>query len=67
MPISPELLEILACPACRSTLLERGDALLCTNAECRRKYAVRDDIPVMLVDEAETLDEPTWKTQTIDD
>lgn len=56
MPLSEELLEILACPACKGglRLLEKGEALVCD--KCRLKYPIRDDIPVMLVDEAEKLD-----------
>lgn len=55
MALRPELLEILACPACHSTpLLEStgddGDTLTCTG--CRRRYPIRDRIPVLLVDEA---------------
>jgi uncharacterized protein YbaR (Trm112 family) len=48
------LLEILACPACRSPLREDDAAgeLVCTNEACGLAYPVRDDIPVLLVDEA---------------
>jgi uncharacterized protein YbaR (Trm112 family) len=48
------LLEILACPNCRSPLRADPEAseLVCTNAECGLAYPVRDDIPVLLVDEA---------------
>lgn len=51
--ISADLLEILACPACdaRPRVTLDGDRLVCT--ECRRRYPIRDGIPVMLVDEAE--------------
>lgn len=54
MPISTELLEILRCPKCKSKveLNERQDNLKCTNPECRLVYPIRDDIPVMLIDEA---------------
>ncbi len=54
MAISLELLEILRCPQCRSKL-EIDDAstrLKCVNTECSLVYPIRDDIPVMLVDEA---------------
>jgi uncharacterized protein len=46
------LLEILACPKCRSELRadEAADELVCTG--CGLAYPVRDDIPVLLVDEA---------------
>jgi len=56
MPLSEELLEILACPVCKGGLrfLEEGPALVCD--QCRLKYPIRDDIPVMLADEAEKLD-----------
>jgi uncharacterized protein len=53
MPVSPELLEILVCPACKTepvTLVKDGAGLKC--ARCRRVYPVKDDIPVMLIDEA---------------
>ncbi|WP_327093272.1 Trm112 family protein [Nonomuraea sp. NBC_01738] len=48
------LLDILACPACKSPLRaeHETDELACTG--CGRVYPVRDDIPVLLVDEART-------------
>ncbi len=52
--IAKELLDILACPACPSRppvrLAADGQSLACD--ACRRHYPIRDDIPVMLVDEA---------------
>ena len=56
MPINAELLEILICPACRAKveLKPDGSGLLCLS--CHRLYPMRDDIPVMLIDEA-TIDE----------
>jgi uncharacterized protein len=56
MPIDPELLEILACPECKTPVevVKDGAGLRC--AKCRRVYPVQDDIPVMLVDEA-TIEE----------
>jgi uncharacterized protein YbaR (Trm112 family) len=51
MPIDAEFLEILACPACKGELCLRGeDRLFC--ARCRRSYPVREDIPILLLDEA---------------
>ena len=52
MAVSQELLEILACPACKAKveLKSDGNALKCV--ECKRVYPIRDDIPVMLIDEA---------------
>ena len=51
--IDQELLEILACPACKASVRLDGDRILCTNAACGLRYPVRDGIPVMLVEEAE--------------
>jgi uncharacterized protein YbaR (Trm112 family) len=50
--IDPALLEIMQCPSCAGTLIERNDppALVC--AECGLQYPVRDGIPVMLIEEA---------------
>ena len=52
MAVDPELLEILACPNCKTavTLVKNGSALKC--ATCKRVYPITDDIPVMLIDEA---------------
>jgi uncharacterized protein YbaR (Trm112 family) len=52
MPVDPELLEILACPNCKTKvdLVKDGAALKC--AKCKRVYPIKDDIPVMLLDEA---------------
>jgi uncharacterized protein YbaR (Trm112 family) len=52
--IDPTLLELLACPACKTAVREEGDRLVCI--QCGRRYPVRDGIPVMLVEEAETGD-----------
>lgn len=52
MPVDRELLEILACPVEKAPLREESDRLVCT--ACGRRYPVRDGIPVMLVDEAES-------------
>ena len=49
--IDPTLLELLACPACKTAVREEGDRLVCV--QCGRRYPVRDGIPVMLVEEAE--------------
>lgn len=52
MALSKELLEILACPKCKGDLVltEREDGLICK--ACRLVYEIRDDIPVMLIEEA---------------
>lgn len=52
MELDPGLLEILACPACRSPLRvdDPASELVCTG--CGLAYPVHDDIPVLLIDEA---------------
>ena len=52
MTLSPELLRVLVCPKCKGELEYRpaDSALLCFT--CRLRFAVRDDIPIMLLDEA---------------
>lgn len=51
--LDKKLLEILACPVCKKGLMEEGDELLCL--PCRKAYPVRDNIPIMLIDEARDL------------
>lgn len=55
MPIDKELLAILACPKCKGEikLTEKGDGLVCQ--ACKLMYPIKDDIPVMLIDEAVKL------------
>ena len=55
MALDPMLLEILACPDDKGPLLYFGDEDALYNPRLRRRYAVRDGIPVMLLDEAETV------------
>lgn len=59
MPVPADLLEILACPQCKCEVFcdtQGGEHIQCTNPQCRRRYDVREDIPVMLVDEATVLE-----------
>lgn len=53
MSLDAKLLEILACPEDKGPLLYFQDQQVLYNPRLRRKYFVRDDIPVMLIDEAE--------------
>jgi uncharacterized protein len=53
MPLSADLLAILVCPACRGDLVYDAAAGTLTCQACRLRYRVEDDIPVMLVDQAE--------------
>jgi uncharacterized protein YbaR (Trm112 family)/glycosyltransferase involved in cell wall biosynthesis len=48
-PINPELLEILACPVCKTAVRLEGNELICDN--CGRRYQIEDGIPIMLVEE----------------
>ena len=52
MAISQDLLDILVCPVCKAKVELRPDGTGLKCVECRRVYPVKDDIPVMLVDEA---------------
>jgi len=56
MAVNPKLLELLACPKCKGDLelTQKGDGLICH--ACRLKYEIKDDIPIMLIDEAVPLD-----------
>lgn len=56
MTISKELLDILACPKCKGEIVLNAaqDGLICE--QCRLVYEIRDDIPIMLIDEAKPLD-----------
>ena len=49
--IDQKLLEILACPACKTEVRLEGERLVCV--QCGRRYPIRDGIPVMLIEEAE--------------
>lgn len=51
--INPELLAILACPACKSKVIFNQERIVCTNSACGLRYPVRDGIPVMLIEEAQ--------------
>jgi uncharacterized protein YbaR (Trm112 family) len=57
MAINPDLLEILACPKCKGEvrLNAEEDGLICDR--CRLRYEIRDDIPIMLIDEAKPLED----------
>ncbi len=56
MAVSQELLDILVCPQCKGKIYlnETRDGLVCE--ACKLIYEIRDDIPVMLIDEAKPLD-----------
>jgi hypothetical protein len=56
MAVSQELLEILACPQCKGNihLNDTQDGLICDH--CKLLYEIKDDIPIMLIDEAKPID-----------
>lgn len=49
--LSPDLLNILICPACGASVREKENAIECT--ACKRRYPIENDIPILLVDRAE--------------
>ena len=57
MALNPKLLEVLACPEDKGPLLYFEDEDSLYNARLKRRYSIKDDIPIMLIDEAETVDE----------
>jgi len=57
MAISKELLDILVCPKCKGDIYlnTSGDGLICN--KCKLLYEIKDDIPIMLIDEAKKIEE----------
>ena len=55
MAVSQDLLDILACPKCKGNLrlTDKQDGLICD--ACKLLYQIKDDIPIMLIDEAQVL------------
>lgn len=56
MPIKESLLEILACPKCKSSVRLSNDKLSIVCDSCKLVYEIKDDIPIMLIDEANQVD-----------
>ena len=61
MPLDPMLLEILACPEDKGPLFYLGDENSLYNPRLRRVYRIEDDIPIMLIDEADEVDDNEHK------
>ena len=59
MALDPQLLDILACPQDKGPLLYFADEDALYNPRLRRRYRVREGIPIMLIDEAETSTRPS--------
>lgn len=65
MTLSPDLLEILVCPKCKGPLeYYKGPPEVLVCRACRLVYAVQDGIPIMLIDEARTLDDAEFPSPT---
>lgn len=50
--LQKDLLDILACPKCKTSVVQDGNTIKCTNKDCGLIYPIRDGIPVMLIEEA---------------
>lgn len=59
--IDKELLDILACPACKGDVKLNGEKIVCT--KCGLRYPIKDGIPVMLIDEGEKDEKDTGNTR----
>lgn len=59
--IKKELLDILCCPETKADLVLEGDFLISTDKKTRRKYRIEEDIPIMLIEESEIMDETEWE------
>ncbi len=57
MALNPQLLEVLACPEDKGPLLYFEDEDTLYNPRLKRRYNIKDDIPIMLIDEAEAVDD----------
>jgi uncharacterized protein len=59
--INPELMQILVCPESHARLLLVGDWLYSTDPKSRRRYPIREGIPIMLIDESQVVDEAEFR------
>ncbi len=59
--ISKDLLEILCCPETKADLVLDGDTLVSVDKNTRRRYRIKEDIPVMLIEESEQLSVEEWE------
>jgi uncharacterized protein YbaR (Trm112 family) len=59
--VDPALLEIMACPESRARVVQRGDWLYSTDPHTRRRYPIRDGIPIMLIDESEVVGDDEFR------
>ena len=61
MALDPQLLNIMVCPESHAPLREINDWLVSTDPETRRRYPIREGIPVMLLEESEVMSEEEWE------
>lgn len=61
LPFDQDLFDLLVCPEARVPLKFTGGRLVSTDPQTRRSYRVDEGIPVMLLEESQVLDEPTWQ------
>jgi len=61
MALDPQLLSIMVCPISHAPLKEVDGWLVSTDPETRRRYPIRDGIPVMLIDESEEMSHDDWQ------
>ncbi len=55
--LNPDLMQILVCPESHARLVQVGDWLYSTDPATRRRYPIREGIPIMLIDESDVVDE----------
>jgi len=60
--ISKDLLDVLCCPETKADLILDGNYLISVDKNTRRRYRIEDDIPILLIEESETLSEEEWET-----
>ncbi len=53
--------EVLLCPKSKSKLILEDESLVCVDSECRLQFQIRDEIPIMLLDEATELSVEEWE------
>ena len=59
--IEKDLLDILVCPETKARLVQVGDWLYSTDARSRRRYPIRDGIPIMLIDESQVVEPDVYE------
>lgn len=55
-----QYVQILVCPVCHSKLVIDKQSFVCQSPDCRKRFLVKDDIPVMLADDAQSVSSEEW-------